>query len=261
VCGGPQIEKSDDFVAKLQGQLAAQKLRIDGLHERLIAERDRASILEAQRRQLIEEVFFSMTSSTFAQYLELVDASPELGDTCACMCAPVYLCVHTSTISLFGAGTPMQLGNGKGPEYQRLDRPLKEGDFRGNVRGSPSVSHFGSVDGDFRGNIARTSSDVSSKIRGSPPVPHFGSVSMNGADSMNGVDAEEGRGSAQVTGAGRGAFAGRDLPSQGRVEVDGLSSQIELVKSKMQELHLNTNSRRNKAATPSTEWQQLRPNC
>ena len=122
----------------------------------------------------------------------------------------------------------MQLGNGKGPEYHRLDRPVKEGDFRGNIRGSP-------------------------------PVPHFGSVSINGADSMNGADAEEGRGAAGTS--GRGAFAGRDLPSQGRVEVDGLSSQIEVVKSKMQELHQSTNSRRNKAATQSTEWQQLRPNC
>ena len=90
-------------------------------------------------------------------------------------------------------------------------------------------------------------------------MPHFGSVSINGADSMNGADAEEGRGAAGTS--GRGAFAGRDLPSQGRVEVDGLSSQIEVVKSKMQELHQSTNSRRNKAATQSTEWQQLRPNC
>jgi hypothetical protein len=40
-----------------------------------------------------------------------------------------------------------------------------------------------------------------------------------------------------------------------------LSTQIEVVKSKMQELHQNTNSRRNKSATQSTEWQQLRPNC
>jgi len=94
VRGGPQIAKSDDFVARLQGQLAAQQLRIDGMHERLIAERDRASILEAQRRQLIEEVLDSMTSSTFAQYLDLLYMY-------TCIRAPVYLCVNTSAISFF----------------------------------------------------------------------------------------------------------------------------------------------------------------
>ena len=99
--GGPQIEKSDDFVARLQGQLAAQQLRIDGMHERLIAERDRASILEAQRRQLIEEVLVPMTSSIFAQYLELVDASSELVETCIRACVPLSICVSIQALSHF----------------------------------------------------------------------------------------------------------------------------------------------------------------
>ena len=68
VCEDLKIEKSDEFVAKLQRQIAAQQLRLDGLHERLIAERDRASILEGQRRKLIEEVLVCLAFSVTVQF-------------------------------------------------------------------------------------------------------------------------------------------------------------------------------------------------
>ena len=88
-----QIERSDTFVSKLQGQIGTQQMRIDGLQEvrsmilsratqavrerdldspghlaaciiwqRLIAERDRAAILEGQRRRLLDQL--GQTSDT-----------------------------------------------------------------------------------------------------------------------------------------------------------------------------------------------------
>ena len=78
---------------------------------------------------------------------------------------------------------------------------------------------------------------------GGSPQSDFGSASATG------LGAEEQRGAAGARASADAAEGGKILSSPGDAELHYLSSQIDAVTSKMQQLHQTTNSRRSRAAT------------